>query len=184
MKPRPRHHISRRGAPSGRSSSVSALATPSVRAETPPARHAREPIDMPSETRALLQAGKLEQTCPSCGRWSAATHYCSWCFRPMGPADWYGNGDKEQRAARMPKSAPENPPSEYRHSVASWPEHWGSYPGVIRGPRDVQTPQAGGPDEKLAYSSIPASSSTLRASGAPPVSGALNEADAPQSLRA
>lgn len=95
---------------------------------------------VPPDVQAQLQAGKLEQTCGECGRWSAATHYCSWCFLPMGPADWYRNNDKAQRTARMPKTAPANPPSEYRHSLASWPESWGAYPGEIRGPRAVQTP--------------------------------------------
>jgi hypothetical protein len=92
-----------------------------------------------ADAQAQLQAGKLEQMCPDCGRWSAATHYCSWCFRPMGPDDWYRNGDQAQRAARMPMTVPANPPSEYRHSLASWPESWGAYPGEIRGPRAVQT---------------------------------------------
>jgi hypothetical protein len=95
------------------------------------------------ETTALLQGGKLEQTCPDCGRWSAASSYCSWCFRAMSPTDWYRNGDPAERAARMPQTAPLNPPSEYRHSLSSWPKSWGKYPGKVRGPqapRDGQTP--------------------------------------------
>lgn len=139
------HAVSRRyaharaqvGRPSSsgrRTPSIAPEASPSVSVSVSaaPARHAREPIDMTPETAALLQAGKLEMTCPACGRWSAASRYCSWCFRPMGPADWYRNGDKEQRAARMPKEAPADPPSEYRHQVSSWPKAWGPFPGVPR----------------------------------------------------
>jgi predicted amidophosphoribosyltransferase len=59
----------------------------------------------PAELRAALQAGKLEQTCPDCGRWSAATAYCSRCFRPMTEADYYRNGNTAERSARMPHKA-------------------------------------------------------------------------------
>jgi hypothetical protein len=110
-----------------------------------------------AETAAQLQAGKLEQMCPDCGRWSAATHYCSWCFRSMGPADWYRNGDKAQRAARMPKAAPANPPSEYRHSLSQWPPKWGPYPGEVRPQRvarDAQTPLKAAPEPDAATSPV------------------------------
>ncbi len=104
---------------------------------------------VPPDVQAQLQAGKLEQTCSACGRWSAATRYCSWCFLPMGPADWYPNRDQAQRAARMPTTAPANPPNEYRHSVRDWPAHWGPYPGEVRGsaPRDAQTPVNPAPEQ-------------------------------------
>ncbi len=88
---------------------------------------------MSPETAALLQAGKLEQCCPSCGRWEAAGWACSWCSRPMSEADWYRNGDEAERAARMPASAPANPPSEYRRAFRpeygdGWPPQWGPNP--------------------------------------------------------
>lgn len=42
--------------------------------------------------------GKLEQSCPDCGRWEAAGSYCSGCSRPMTATDWYRNGDATGRA--------------------------------------------------------------------------------------
>ena len=116
---------------------MAASVSPSALAARPSPRQAREPIDMPAETRALLQAGKLEQMCPDCGRWSAADHYCSNCFRDMSPVDWYKNAVAAERAARMPRTAPINPPSEYRHSAASWPEAWGPFPGEQRPKRTL-----------------------------------------------
>jgi len=96
---------------------------------------------VPPDVQAQLQAGKLETTCPDCGRWSAAVWRCSWCFRELSPADWYRNGDQAERAARMPTTAPANPPNEYRDSAA-WPAHWGPYPGKTRPkvPREAWTP--------------------------------------------
>jgi hypothetical protein len=97
---------------------------------------------MDATTAGQLQAGKLEQTCPACGRCEAAHWACSWCFRQTGPDDWYHNGKTEQRAARMPRTAPGNPPSEYRDAAAKWPKAWGPYPGKTR-PKvvgDIQTP--------------------------------------------
>jgi len=102
------------------------------RPSDPATRHAREPIDIPTELRELFQTGKLEQTCRGCGRWEAAGWSCSWCASPTGPADWYRNGLVEQREARMPKAAPANPPDEYRHSLSQWPAAWGRWPGVPR----------------------------------------------------
>jgi hypothetical protein len=92
-------------------------------------RHAREPIDMPASVRTDLEAGRLQQCCPSCGRWEAAHWYCSFCFRAMGPADWF-RGSKtatEDRAARMPKSRPANPAPEYLDR-RDWPTAWGPFP--------------------------------------------------------
>jgi hypothetical protein len=51
-------------------------------------------------TATPLQAGRLEQTCPACGRWEAAGAYCTGCGRPTGPADWYANGDQAERERR------------------------------------------------------------------------------------
>jgi hypothetical protein len=150
-------------------------------------RQAREPIDLPAETRELLQAGKLEQMCGACGRWEAAHWSCSWCGSPTGPADWYRNGDREQREARMPKTAPANPPSEYRDASAKWPSAWGTYPGQTRpkAPRLLQTPVNRGQDEILAPVPTPpeqlsfAASSAL--SGSSP-SGPLSGAESPASI--
>jgi hypothetical protein len=72
------------------------------------------------------QAGRLEQMCPDCGRWEAAGFVCSWCGRPMVEVV-YGNQDLIERQARMPKTAPTNPPSEY-DSPSTWPEGWGPFP--------------------------------------------------------
>ena len=41
------------------------------------------------ETKRLLAEGKLEQTCPACGEWSAATWHCFACFEETGPATWH-----------------------------------------------------------------------------------------------
>lgn len=82
---------------------------------------------MDATTASSLQGGRLEQTCPECGRWEAAHAFCSWCERPMGVAQWYRNGLPEEREARRPDSAPANPPEEYRRA-ASWPAKWGPCP--------------------------------------------------------
>uniref|UniRef100_A0A6M3ITY7 Uncharacterized protein n=1 Tax=viral metagenome TaxID=1070528 RepID=A0A6M3ITY7_9ZZZZ len=51
-----------------------------------------------------LRRGRLEQACPECGRWEAAGAYCSACYRPMGPGDWYRNGDESRRAVAHQKA--------------------------------------------------------------------------------
>ncbi len=54
---------------------------------------------MTAEEIALAhQRGRLEQSCPACGRWEAAGGYCTACGRPMTAADWYQNGDQARRA--------------------------------------------------------------------------------------
>ncbi len=78
-------------------------------------------------TRRLLQDGKLEKMCRACGRWEAASPRCSWCYAPVPASDWYRNGDAAERAARLPVTAPANPPTEYRSS-ADWPATWGPNP--------------------------------------------------------
>ncbi|HEX5467077.1 MAG TPA: hypothetical protein VFW92_10440 [Candidatus Limnocylindrales bacterium] len=94
----------------------------------------------------LLLAGPLEQTCPDCGRWEAAGSYCSWCGRPMDEADHYrnakGDGDERERSRHRPTTAPANPPPEYRDTKRAWPEAWGPWPGVERGPRQTRRPVA------------------------------------------
>ena len=91
----------------------------------------REPITLTPELAKELQAGHLEQTCRVCGRWQAASWTCSWCGSPTGPVDWYVNSRKDERAMRMPRSRPDNPPSEYR-SEDHWPKAWGPCPYVVR----------------------------------------------------
>jgi len=46
-----------------------------------------------------LRDGRLEQCCPTCGRWEAAGPYCTWCSRPSDPMTWYRNADVVRRAA-------------------------------------------------------------------------------------
>ena len=77
--------------------------------------------------RFLLRTGRLEQMCHSCGRWEAAGFCCSWCQRPMGPADWYPNGDLAERRTRLPATPPARPPCEYA-DASHWPAPWGPYP--------------------------------------------------------
>lgn len=169
---RPAHHMPGRRASGRTLLPRAAVGSPSP-AAAQPARHAREPIEMSAETRELLQRGKLEQTCPACGRWEAASHYCSWCARAMTPADWYRNGDKVQRATRMPKVAPAVAPSEYRHSLLNWPKAWGKYPGRTRtvagqeAPRAVQTPRSSFRDANRALTAIRPSSSPVSAAKSP-----------------
>lgn len=103
-----------------------------------------------------LQRGRLSQTCPDCRRDEAAHAYCSWCFRPMGGTDWYRNGNAAERLARMPATAPVNPPNEYRHSAGHWPSNWGPFPGRQKLPRQGLTPLVGG-------SNVPDGASRLRA---------------------
>ena len=166
----------------------------SFRAEPPATRRAREP-QLPVELLRALQDGRLEQTCPRCGRWEAAGWYCSWCFAPMEPArDWYGaegRGDTptersadsarrkaEQRAARLPQVAPDPAPPEYRESAASWPSA-GRWPGTSR----VAPVEGALGDERAEVGSTPtppkSASSQERASV---LSGALSEADASPSV--
>jgi hypothetical protein len=56
--------------------------------------HRRDPN--PPSTRGL------EQACFDCGRWEAAHFYCSRCFLPTGPDDWYpwGSDTARRQAAR------------------------------------------------------------------------------------
>jgi len=99
-----------------------------------------------AETAALLAAGKLEQTCPRCGRWEAAHHYCSWCGRTMTEADWYRNGVVAERESRRPSVAPADPPDEYR-AFSAWPAKWGPCPYVKKAPPSPTTGGNGDSDE-------------------------------------
>jgi hypothetical protein len=93
----------------------------------------REPLGRSPELQLAISRGQMEQTCPDCGRWQAASYYCSWCFRVMRPVDYYRNPKsadaKSVRAARMPATVPANPPPEYRRSQRDWPKAWGEWPG-------------------------------------------------------
>lgn len=46
------------------------------------------PEQVPPEKFELLQAGRLSQTCPDCGRTEAAGFHCSGCFAGMSPEFW------------------------------------------------------------------------------------------------
>ena len=72
--------------------------TPAEAAVAVAAKRAARVAAIPADVAKKLQDGKLEQACPDCGRWEAAGSYCSGCDRPMGPDDWYGNGDLTRRA--------------------------------------------------------------------------------------
>lgn len=97
-----------------------------------------------------LRAGKLEQTCRSCGRWEAAHWYCSFCYGPMVPGkDWYRNGDLAERHGRCPVDVPASPPPEYRDDKRQWPVTWGPWPGVQRAPQEAQTPLKQPSDDTL-----------------------------------
>jgi hypothetical protein len=107
--------------------------TPAEAAVAVVAKRAAWAASIPAETLDLLRAGKLEQTCRDCGRREAAGHSCSWCARQMGPGDWYRNEDGAERAARMPTSAPADPPVEFRRTYRpeygdGWPPAWGPNP--------------------------------------------------------
>ena len=52
-----------------------------------------------------LAQGKLEQACSGCGRVEAAGRYCTGCRAPMGPDDWYRNGQKDRRAGARERAA-------------------------------------------------------------------------------
>jgi len=118
---------------------------------------------MTPETALLLERGKLEQTCRTCGRWEAAHFACSWCWRPTGPDDWYRNGDLAERHGRMPATPPPNPPLECR-DIRQWPAKWGPNPYARKAPRMPQTPLNGGvtPDSRT---STPDGSPTLGLGG-------------------
>ena len=51
---------------------------------------------------ALLAAGRLSQTCRSCGVTEAAGTYCTACLTPMSEADWdaraVGHGARRRKA--------------------------------------------------------------------------------------
>ena len=96
-----------------------------------------------SAVAALLQAGRLEQTCRTCGRWESAHHACTNCFREMTAADWYSNGLVSEREARRPPTRPAKPPREYLDDKRQWPASWGPWPGIPRAPRKAETPVEG-----------------------------------------
>lgn len=82
---------------------------------------------LPDAVRLAAQAGKFEQSCPTCGRWEAAGYACSFCGRPVDPAEWYRNDDIERRYRDLPARPPKDVPPEYL-AAEKWPPQWGPYP--------------------------------------------------------
>lgn len=91
---------------------------------------------MTTEVAALLQAGKLSQECPYCGRTEAAGSYCTGCARPMAETDWRRlvlseaqrrarrvNGCLLRRAATKQKRASSNtksPPGAFQAALGAF----------------------------------------------------------------
>jgi hypothetical protein len=122
---------------------ATAPSAPSASAGPPRPTAAPEPVPtpvLPPELAKALEAGKLEQTCRTCGRWEAASFLCSWCRRPTGPDDWYRNSDVAERRGRMPAVAPVDPPIEYLAGAANWPAPWGPFPRRQKPGRKPGTP--------------------------------------------
>ncbi len=69
------------------------------------AAEAGRDLGIPADISERLRAGKLEQACPDCGVWEAAGAYCTGCYRPMGPDDWYSNGDETRRRVAHQRAA-------------------------------------------------------------------------------
>lgn len=113
------------------------------------ARHRGTPVTepIPPDVAEQLRRGKLEQTCPRCGRTESAGGFCSRCSRRMGPGDWYPNGNIAERTHRKPVTTPANPPIEYRRTYRpeyndGWPPAWG--PNPYSAPRSRRSPVSGG----------------------------------------
>ena len=133
------------GSPRRRQPGAPVLTAPSpartrvgARQENPPGR---DPDPLPAAIAERLRTGKFEQTCRACGRCEAAGGYCSWCGRRMGPDDWYPNSKgNTEHAARVPATAPTNPPTECRRTYRpeygdGWPPRWGPNPYEAARPR-------------------------------------------------
>lgn len=71
---------------------------------------------VPLELCQPLREGKLYQTCPACGEWSAATWHCFACFAVTGPPTWHahksGEGPSERRGAPEGSEADKDATSE------------------------------------------------------------------------
>lgn len=115
---------------------IAPLAIPATRLELTEAGRiaflrAQRETPVPAEESAALE-GHLSQRCPDCGRAESAHFYCSYCYLPMGLADWYRETDSEaQRAAkqaRTRKSAADAP-------TAAKPRNF----GVLAGPGGLLT---------------------------------------------
>ena len=79
---------------------------------------------------------QLEQTCPACGRSEVADTTCTWCGQKMRPEDQYAPGKfpASYQAARLPLTAPADPPPEFR-KARDWPAIWGPFPFLKNGRR-------------------------------------------------
>ena len=69
-------------------------------------RAGRDLETLPADIAADLRAGKLSQRCPTCGTVEAAGAYCTRCYRPAGPAEWFRQ--ERGRPASGPQKSPEN----------------------------------------------------------------------------
>ena len=80
---------------------------------------------MTAELRALLQAGKLEQVCPTCGIREADGSYCTACATPTGEAHWrrgeMTEAQRLARATRAPSGADGRPQGEVPPDLAESP---------------------------------------------------------------
>lgn len=65
-------------------------------------RAGRDLETLPAHIAADLRAGKLSQRCPTCGTVEAAGAYCTRCYRPAGPADWFRQERGRPKSATYP----------------------------------------------------------------------------------
>ena len=79
---------------------------------------------IPAELAADLQAGRLEKACSHCGRWEAASRYCTGCYRPSDPSSWYRNGDQGRREEARQKAASRSGTPPKAGSRPSEPGGW------------------------------------------------------------
>jgi hypothetical protein len=61
---------------------------------------------LPADIADALREGRLSQRCPACGTVEAAGFYCTRCYRPAGPEEWFRQ--ERGRPASEPQKPPEN----------------------------------------------------------------------------
>jgi hypothetical protein len=66
----------------------------------------RDPDPLPADIADALREGRLSQRCPACGTVEAAGFYCTRCYRPAGPEEWFRQ--ERGRPASEPQKPPEN----------------------------------------------------------------------------